>query len=94
MITFAVIWKLTCSNFYVVYLKAPELEPPASLTARNATLSWKWYTLLKDTSFSMICQVEVNGHIINVSVFILIKEIISQGNKCYTVAAKDGPTAY
>ncbi|KAM9450361.1 LIF receptor subunit alpha b isoform 1-T1 [Clarias gariepinus] len=71
-------WTLTAKNLlgqktifdtadpkHRVHLKAPELEPPASLTARNATLSWKWYTLLKDTSFSMICQVEVNGHIIN-----------------------------
>ncbi|XP_047661692.1 LIF receptor subunit alpha b isoform X2 [Tachysurus fulvidraco] len=48
-----------------VHLKAPTLLSVNQLTARNATLEWKWTSLPKYSFFSMTCQVEVNGIIIN-----------------------------
>ncbi|XP_026797254.3 LIF receptor subunit alpha b [Pangasianodon hypophthalmus] len=71
-------WTLTAKNIlgtkiifdtadpkHRVHLKAPTLAPTTLFTARNATLEWKWHGLSKCSSFPMICQVEVNGRIIN-----------------------------
>ncbi|MCJ8740938.1 hypothetical protein PDJAM_G00064980 [Pangasius djambal] len=71
-------WTLTAKNIlgtkiifdtadpkHRVRLKAPTLAPTTLLTARNATLEWKWHGLSKYSSFPMICQVEVDGRIIH-----------------------------
>ncbi|KAI5625115.1 leukemia inhibitory factor receptor alpha b isoform X1 [Silurus asotus] len=49
-----------------VHLKAPTLKPVTVLNARNTTLEWIWNGL-NLSSFSMVCQVEVNERIINES---------------------------
>ncbi|KAG9265554.1 leukemia inhibitory factor receptor-like [Astyanax mexicanus] len=46
-----------------VHLGAPEFANAVSVNARNATLTWNWSNKLLN-SFPMICQVELNDHII------------------------------
>ncbi|KAK3523885.1 hypothetical protein QTP70_015714, partial [Hemibagrus guttatus] len=48
-----------------VHLKAPTLFPVTRVTARNAILVWNG--LPKNDSFLMICQVELNGIMINIT---------------------------
>ncbi|TTK94551.1 Leukemia inhibitory factor receptor [Bagarius yarrelli] len=47
-----------------VHLKAPTLLTATLITARNASLNWRWSRMLNHSSFPMICQVEVNDSII------------------------------
>ncbi|KAI7796172.1 putative leukemia inhibitory factor receptor alpha b, partial [Triplophysa rosa] len=53
----------TADPLHRVWLRAPK-NILSNANERNATLQWSW-DLQKYNSFSMICQVELNGHIYN-----------------------------